>query len=185
MSRNYKFHNPEASYFVSFATVNWIDLFTRQCYFRILAEAINYCRKEKDLELYAYCFMPSHVHFVFRSANADPSGFMRDYKKFTSKKLIKTIQSNPIESRKRWLLKMFMQAAQKKSNVQKYQVWQHHNHPIELWSTKVIKQKIEYIHKNPVKCGFVVNPTNWKYSSARNFQDDHTVLEIDEIGFLG
>jgi putative transposase len=53
-----------------------------------------------------------------------------------------------------------------------------------LWSEKVIKQKIDYIHNNPVACGFVTNVVDWKYSSARNYQEDHTTLEIDEVGFI-
>ncbi len=80
---------------------------------------------------------------------------------------------------------MFAKAGEKQGNVSKYQFWQHHNKPIELWPTKVIKQKLDYIHNNPVVAGFVVNPEEWKYSSARNFQGDETVLEIDVIGFLG
>jgi len=137
------------------------------------------------MEVYAYCFMPSHVHFVFRSSKEDPSGVLRDFKKFTSKKVIKAIEENSQESRREWLLWMFERAAKKKSNVAKRQLWQHHNKPIELWSTKVIKQKIDYIHNNPVELGFVNDPIEWKYSSARNLQDDHTILEIDDIGFLG
>ena len=74
MSRKYKFNNPTATYFVSFATVYWLDVFTRQVYFSILEEAISYCRKEKGMEVFAYCFMPSHVHLVFRSDKEDPSG---------------------------------------------------------------------------------------------------------------
>lgn len=81
---------------------------------------------------------------------------------------------------------MFEQAAKKKGNVSKYQFWQHHNQPIELWSSKVIKQKLEYIHKNPVVSGFVINPCDWKYSSARNIAgDSDTAFAIDDIGFLG
>ncbi|EWH09366.1 hypothetical protein KLA_17299, partial [Cellulophaga geojensis KL-A] len=49
MSRKYKFNNPTAAYFVSFATVYWIDVFTRQTYFNVLEESINYCRKEKGM----------------------------------------------------------------------------------------------------------------------------------------
>ena len=84
MSRNYKFHNKAGLYFVSFATVNWIDVFTRQVYFDVLADSISYCRAEKGMELYAYCFMPNHVHMVFRSANDDPSGLLRDFKRHTA-----------------------------------------------------------------------------------------------------
>ena len=79
---------------------------------------------------------------------------------------------------------MFAKAGKKKGNITKYQFWQHHNKPIELWSTNVIKQKLDYIHNNPVVSGFVVNPEDWKYSSARNFQEDATVLDIDNIGFM-
>ena len=184
MSRKYKFHNTAGLYFVSFATVNWIDVFTRQLYFDVLAESVNYCRKEKGMELYAYCFMPSHVHFIFRSANKEPSELLRDFKKYTSKKITEAIENNPQESRKEWLLWHFERAGKKNATTSKYQFWQQHNKPIELWSEKVIKQKIDYIHNNPIVNGFVTNAVDWKYSSARNFQDDNTILKIDSVGFL-
>ncbi|WP_407556493.1 REP-associated tyrosine transposase [Winogradskyella sp. 4-2091] len=185
MSRNYKFHNKAGLYFVSFATINWIDVFTRQIYFAILTDSISYCRAEKGMELYVYCIMPSHVHFVFRSSNDDPSGLLRDFKRYTAKKVIEAIVNNPIESRKEWLLWMFKRAGKKNTTTSKYQFWQHHNKPIELCSHHVIKQKIDYTHNNPVETGFVTIPTEWKYSSARNYNDDNTVLEIDSTGFLG
>ena len=185
MSRNYKFHNKSGLYFVSFATINWIDVFTRQAYFNVLAESVNYCRAEKGMELYAYCFMPSHCHFIFRSANEQPSELLRDFKRHTAKKVIEAIETNPQESRKEWLLWMFERAGNKNATTSKYQFWQHHNKPIELWTEKVIKQKIDYIHNNPVESGLVSNAIDWKYSSARNFQDDHTILEIDKTGFIG
>ncbi len=69
MSRKYKFHNKQGLYFVSFATVNWIEVFTMQIYFNVLVTSVNYCRAEKGMELYCYCFMPSHAHFIFRAAH--------------------------------------------------------------------------------------------------------------------
>ncbi len=184
VSRKYKFHNKSGLYFVSFATVYWIDIFIREKYLSILANSIDYCRAKKAMELYAYCFMPSHIHMVFRSSNNDPSGLLRDFKKHTAKKVIQAIQDNPQESRKEWLLWMLEKAGKEKGNVNKYQFWQHHNKPIELWTDKIIQQKINYIHNNPVETGFVTDCVDWKYSSARNYQDDHTVLEIDSDGVL-
>ena len=140
MSRKYKFNNPTAAYFVSFATVYWIDVFTRQTHFNVLEESINYCRKEKGMEVFAYCFMPSHIHLIFRSNEEDPSGLLRDFKGYTARKLIKTIQDNPQESRKEWLLWMLERAGKNKSNVSKMQFWQQHNKPTELWSIKIIQQ---------------------------------------------
>ncbi len=184
MSRKYKFHNKNGLYFVSFATIHWIDVFTRQVYFNVLADSVNYCRKEKGMELYCYCFMLSHVHFIFRSTKGEPSELLRDLKRHTSRRVIETIKDNPQESRKEWLLWMFERAGKKNATTNKYQFWQHHNKPIELWSESVIKQKINYIHNNPVESGFVTNAVDWKYSSARNFQEDDSILEIDSTGFL-
>ncbi len=183
MSRNYKFHNPSGIYFVSFATVHWVDVFTRQVYFDILEDSIVYCRKRKGMELFAYCFMPNHVHFIFRSKQQDPSGLLRDFKKHTSKEMIRAVMDYPKESRKEWMLELFERADEKKTNTKTYQFWQHHNKPIELWSPAVLQQKLEYIHNNPVHAGFVTQPEDWKYSSARSFKGDTTVLEVDEIGF--
>ncbi|WP_203258170.1 transposase [Hyunsoonleella ulvae] len=86
MSRKYKFYNRQGLYFVSFTTVNWIDVFTRLVYFDVLADSVGYCRAEKGMELYSYCFMPSHVHFIFRSSNQEPMELLRDFKKCTAKK---------------------------------------------------------------------------------------------------
>ena len=182
MSRKYKFQNPSTAYFVSFATVYWIDVFTRLVYFSILQEAIDHCRTKKEMEVFAYCFMPSHVHLVFRSANDNPSGLLRDFKGFIARRIIKEIEENLQESRKEWLLRMMERAGKKNSNVSKRQFWQQHNKPIELWNNKVIKQKIDYLHNNPIEQGFVTDPVDWKYSSARNYTDDDTILKIDNEG---
>jgi len=80
MSRNYKFKNPEGLYFVSFATVFWVDVFVRLHYFDCLVRNLNYCVDNKGMEIYAWCIMPSHVHLVFRSTIQKPEDLMRDFK---------------------------------------------------------------------------------------------------------
>jgi len=65
MSRNYKFKNPEGVYFVSFAVVEWIDIFTRNEYKDILLDSLRYCEKEKGMEIYAWCVMTNHIHLIF------------------------------------------------------------------------------------------------------------------------
>ena len=84
------------------------------------------------------------------------------------------------KAEKDWLLWMFEKAGKKNSNVEKSQFWEQNNQPIEIWSLKVFEQKLNYIHNNPVETGFVTDPIDWKYSSARNYgNNDQTVLEID------
>lgn len=100
MSRKYKMYNKQGLYFVSFAVVYWIDAFVRNEYFEIIIESLYYCIKEKGLQLYCYCIMPSHIHLIFSDKNENPSKLLKEFKTYTSKKLRKTIEENIQESRK-------------------------------------------------------------------------------------
>jgi len=170
MSRNYKFHNSEGTYFVTFAVVEWIDVFTRKEYRHIILDSLQYCQKEKGMEIFSWCIMTNHIHLIYRSVKGEkPEQILGDFKRFTSKAIIKAIQDNPKESRKEWMLEIFRNCAEKTSNVEKYQFWRHDNKPIELWSNKVIDEKINYIHNNPVKEGYVSKPEDYLYSSAKDY----------------
>jgi putative transposase len=148
--------------------------------FQAITESLDFCRKNKGMEIYGYCIMPSHIHLIFRSSLNKPSELIRDFKGFTSRKLLKLILENPQESRKEWMMWMFERAGKLNSNVENRQFWQQHNHPIEIWSLSVFEQKLNYMHNNPVESGFVTDPIDWKYSSAKNYgNNDNTVLEID------
>ncbi|WP_405326270.1 REP-associated tyrosine transposase [Leeuwenhoekiella sp. LLG6367-2.1] len=178
MSRNYKFHNPEGLYFVSFAVIEWLDVFTETIYNNILLDSLSYCQTHKGMEIIAWCIMTNHIHLIFRSIKGEkPEQLLGDFKRFTSKAVVKTIQINPTESRKEFLLEHFKNAAEKSSNVKYYQFWRHDNKPIELWSNKVIWQKIEYIHNNPVKAGMVSRPEDYKYSSAIDYAGEEGLLK--------
>lgn len=178
MSRNYKFHNPEGVYFVSFAVVEWIDVFTRNEYKNILLESLAFCQKDKGMEIYAWCIMTNHMHLVFRSAGVTkPEDLLGDFKRFTSRNIVQAIIDNPDESRKTWLLEQFKKAALQSSNVKHHQFWRHDNNPIEIWSNKVLVEKIRYIHNNPVEAGLVYKPEDYIYSSAKDYSGEKGLLE--------
>jgi len=184
MSRNYKYHNPAGTYFVSFATINWIDLFIRECYVEVFIEELKYTIENKGMILHAYCIMPSHVHLVFEAKNGNPGKMLGELKSATSKTLRKLIQANPSESRKPWILKMMYEFGQKNGNVKYFQLWQQNNHPIEIRSNEMIDQKINYVHNNPVESGFVEQPEDWKHSSAKTILACWVSLEIGTLRFL-
>ena len=178
MSRNYKFYNPEGVYFVSFAVVEWIDVFTRNEYKDIVIDNLQFNQKEKGMEIYAWCLMTNHVHLVFKSIKGiKPAILLGNFKRYTSKAIISTIKENSRESRREWLLEQFEKAGLKSSNVSKYQFWRHDNKPIELWSNKVIDEKINYIHNNPVEEGIVYKPEEYIYSSARDYSGEIGLIE--------
>jgi len=184
MSTRYKFHAADGIYFISFATVGWTDVFTRMAYKDIFVESLRHCQQHKGLELYSWCLMTNHVHLVAKANGASRmSDILRDLKKFTSKQIVKAIEENPHESRREWLLAMFSNAGSFNANNTNYQFWRQDNHPIELYSPHVMKQKIDYVHENPVKEGFVEHPHEYLCSSARNYAEIPGLLEVTIADF--
>jgi REP element-mobilizing transposase RayT len=127
----------------------------------------------------AWCIMTNHVHMIIASdGSIDLEDIIRDLKSFTSRHIRKFIESSPYESRKNWMLELMKQAGTLKSNNKDFQFWQQHNHPIELSNQAITEQKINYIHTNPVKAGFVESPEHWLPSSARDYAGLKGELEI-------
>jgi REP element-mobilizing transposase RayT len=178
MSRKYKFHNLEGLYFVSFAVIEWIDALIRREYKDIIIESLEFCQKNKGMEIIAWCIMSNHIHLIFRSIkDIEPQNILGDFKRFTSKEIVKAIKENPKESRKEWLLEQFQKAANNSSNINDFQFWRHDNKPIELWSNKVIAEKVRYIHNNPVDEGLVQYPEEYLYSSARDYRGEKGLIK--------
>lgn len=179
MSRKYKFLNQQQAYFVSFATVHWMDVFTRNVYCDIVVDSLKYCQQEKGLILYAWCIMPSHVHLIMGTKRNKMQDILRDLKSHTSRAIKEQIKTYPKESRREWMLWMFRRAGRKNGNNREWQFWQQHNNPIELTSNKMIDQKLEYLHYNPVVACYVESPKHWLYSSARNYYGKQGLIEIE------
>ena len=156
-------------YYVTITVVGWIDVFTRKEYVYEIVKNLIYCQQNKGLEIYAYVIMSNHLHLIAKTNDGTLGELLRDFKSYTAKQIIKLVEDNQQESRQEWLMYMFNYFG--KGKHQDFQFWQHTNHPIELYNAEVIKQKINYIHNNPVKCGFVACPEHYLYSSANEFSE--------------
>ena len=172
MSRKYKIRDQTKIYFVTFTVIDWIDIFIRDEYRIIVVDSIKYCQANKGLEVYAYCFMTSHIHLIIGTNGPNKiEDIVRDLKSYTSRHIRKAMENNAyvLESRKEWILKKMYYAGKYNSNNKDFQFWQQHSHPIELSDNAMIDQKLEYIHLNPVAAGFVDVPEAWIHSSARDY----------------
>lgn len=177
----YKIRNKEGIHFVTFAVVEWVDVFTRKEYRDIVVESLKHCQKERGLQIYSWCIMSNHVHLVVSAKQNDTSEILRDFKKFTSKEIIKTLANNIGESRKEWMMEIFRKEGAANSRNSIYQFWRQDNQPKELFSSGFTKQKLEYIHNNPVEAGIVEKAEEYIYSSARDYYEGKSVglLEIE------
>ncbi|MCE9539034.1 MAG: transposase [Bacteroidetes bacterium] len=158
--------------------VDWIDLFTRKNHKMAIVESLKYCQKYKGLEIFAWCMMPSHLHLIIRAENDNKlSDILRDFKKFTSKEIIRLIQEEP-ESRREWMLDRFEFAGRYNPKIKHFKFWQDGNHPVELFSPEFTKQKLDYIHNNPVEEMLVEEPQEYLFSSARNYADMDGLIDV-------
>lgn len=167
--KGYKIRDQEGIYFISFAVVGWVDVFTRKRYCEIVIESLKYCQSKKGLIIYAWCLMSNHIHLIVQSGNGDLSNILRDFKKFTSAEIIKAISTNSAESRKDWMMKIFEAAGTTNCRNKKFQFWRQDNQPKVLFGEKFINQKLKYIHNNPVAAGIVDKAEEYIYSSSRDY----------------
>ena len=167
----YKIRNQAAIHFLTFAVVEWVDVFTRKDYKDIILDSIRHCQVNRGLLLHCWCLMSNHLHLIASAESHDLSDVLGDFKEFTSHKLIKAIAGNPKESRKDWMLSIFQEQGQQNLRNTNNQFWRQDNHPIELYSGAFIAQKMNYIHNNPVEVGIVYNSWEYVYSSARDYHE--------------
>jgi len=163
MSRN---ASHDELYFVTLTVVDWIDVFTRRYYCDFIVENLAYCQKHLHLNVYAYVIMTNHLHLVADVSEGSLGNVLGRFKSRTSKKLFDMIANNTQESRRDWMIKAFERAGKYNPLNEGHQFWQNGNYPVSLFSPGVIDQKINYIHENPVKAGFVGSAHECWYSSA-------------------
>jgi Transposase and inactivated derivatives len=181
----YNIDDQYGTYFMTFTFVGWIDVLTRVELKNMVIEALLYCQTNKGLILNSYVLMPSHIHLICR-ANDESDGlsrFVQDFKKHTAREIVHWVKSDNRESRADWLKQVFMYHAKPKSNKSTYQVWQRSNQPKLCQHPKFIMQKLNYIHNNPVKDGWVDRPEDYIYSSARDYVGIKGMLDVEIIDF--
>ena len=170
---------PQHIYFVTSATVAWIPIFTHKDHFDILINALAFCGKEKGMKLYAYVAMENHFRLIVSSPHLSKT--MQSLKGFTAGKLIQSISAKRMD----WLLNQlaYLKAGHKKES--KHQVWQEGFHPQETLGAGMLRQKIEYIHYNPVRRGYVAQPEHWQFSSAGQLlKGKKGLVELDPLPLI-
>ncbi len=178
--------------FITTTVIDWVDVFTRSQYKDIVVESLKYCQDNKGLMIYSWVLMSNHLHIVvgidqqlhnndYATYSQLLSGVIRDFKKFTSKKLVKAITDNPQESRKEWMLDRFWFRGANDNKIKNYRFWQEGYYNEDIYSMEFLMQKIEYVHMNPMKQGIVVHVEDYLYSSALNYAGMKGLLDIEVV----
>jgi len=123
--------------------------------------------------------MSNHILAILSTPENELSGVVRDFKSFTSKAIVKAIHDEN-ESRREWMLQRLVANATRAARNESYKVWTHDNHPLQM-QPHFIMQRVNYIHQNPVLAGWVDEPRDYLYSSARDYQDEPGLLKVERV----
>lgn len=168
----YKIYEKGYPYFMTSSVVNREPIFLRDSFSKIVLDSFVFLQENRQITLYAYVIMKDHMHFIASGDHLAEN--MRLFKSFTARKIIDSLK----DQKEKELLKRFSINAGENVEKSEFQLWQKGFHPKQIVGDKMMVQKIEYIHKNPVKAGYVTDVQDWRNSSVHNYLDQEAPIAI-------
>jgi REP element-mobilizing transposase RayT len=168
----YQFRYPDQPHFMTLTVLQWLPIFTRPATVEIVFSSLRHLKND-GFNLYAYVILENHLHLIAQSGQIDKD--IARFKSFTARQLIEYLRTHRVDT----LLKQLALYKTPHKRDRQYQFWQEGVHPELISSDTVMRQKIEYIHNNPVQRGYVDSPEHWRYSSARDYAGGEGQLKIE------
>lgn len=172
--------DPAHLYFITTTAASHRPIFQRDVVKHILVDSMNYMRVSGWINLYAFVIMPNHIHLITRFlSDHQISDVMREFKKHTSKQIIRQFQAEDNQS----ALTMLRKAANDIPG-QEFKVWEHGYDARDIFSPDFLQQKLDYIHFNPCRPQWklVEQPEDYPWSSARYYYAGKTaIINIDDV----
>ena len=171
----YKIYEPTHPHFVTCTVLHWIPLFTNQESVEIIISSLKHLQQSDNMKIFAYVILENHLHMVISSDDIAKS--MKKFKSFTARALLLLLQKNGVNTILEQLA--FYKKAHKTQT--EYQVWQEGMQPKLISSEQMMLEKINYIHNNPLKRGYVDEASHWRYSSARDYEGVSGLVEVEKM----
>ncbi len=172
----YKIKDVTQPHFITCTVLHWIPVFTRPETVKIVLDSFRYLQNE-GLKLHAYVILENHLHFIAQSNQLDKD--IARLKSYTASQIVLYLKKNNVKTILDQLA--FYKKAHKSDRA--YQFWQEGGHPELIANADIMRQKIKYIHHNPVKRGYVDEAEHWRYSSARVYVGYQGLLDVDNSWF--
>lgn len=173
-----KKENENQPHFITITIIEWIDIFTKPEYFKVVIDSLKFCRQNKGLLLYEYVIMTNHIHLIAQAKEGFRlSQIISDFKKHTTREILRLLEKD----NRRYIMNLIKNSFSKKKGYEN-QVWQRENYPELIVSEKFLSNKISYIYYNPVRKEYVRKAEDWLFSSARNrILNDHSTMKLDDF----
>lgn len=173
MSRTrYRFDEGPRPHFLTCTVVAWLPVFTRREAVQIVLDSWTFLQGERRFVLLGYVVLENHLHFI--AAGDDLSHQVGRFKSYTARRLIDLLETRNAHT----LLEILNYYKLRHKVDQDIQFWQEGSHPEAISDDAMMWQKLEYMHNNPLKRGYVDDPLHWRYSSARNYAKQPGLVEV-------
>jgi REP element-mobilizing transposase RayT len=173
-------NDKQAGYFISFNTIDWVDIFIRPVYKQVIVHTLNHFIDSKGLRIYAWCLMSSQLHIIAQAQDDYLIETIDDaYRSFTSAKIVEALDAEP-QIRKQWMLERFEKAG---NNSKSLQIWQNPVSPVllDLKNIASTQDYFQFIHDRPVRDRCVDLAIDYLYSSARDYAGIKGLVNICRI----
>ncbi len=168
----YKFLDNQP-HFLTCTIVNWLPIFTNPNRVAIVLDSLDFLQSQQRLHLHGYVIMENHLHLIASGENLSKE--IGCFKSYTARSIIDRLMENHNYA----LLKQLKEHKQPYRTDQEHQLWQEGSHPQAILNAAMFNQKLDYIHNNPVRRGYVDDPTHWRYSSCRNYLGQQGLLAVE------
>ena len=168
----YRIHDDDCPHFMTCTIVGLLPVFTRPETVQILFDSWKFLTQEKGFQLYGYVVLENHLHMVASAPFL--SNVVKSFKMYTARHILDVLEANGAKV----LLRQMRALKRHHKTESDYQVWQEGSKPKQILSDEMTEQKLDYTHQNPVKRGYVDDPTHWRYSSARNYQGMAGLIDV-------
>jgi putative transposase len=150
-----------------------MPIFSKPQLVAIVLDSLRFLQDQRRMTVHSYVIMENHLHLI--ASAEDLAKQIGHFKSFTARAMVDWLQEH--NSKSYWL-ERFATAKLAHKTGQRYQIWQEGSHPQVITSEDMLRQKVNYIHNNPVKRGYVDDPAHWRYSSYRNYMGEAGLLPV-------
>lgn len=159
----YRFCESFYPHFITCTVVAWLPVFSHPRFANIILDSLAFLNRNRDIDIIAYVLMENHLHAIV--VGPDLGKRIGEFKSFTARQIIDGMKESGFKT----FLNELKFFKNRHKIDQTYQLWQEGSHPKVIEHENVMEQKIDYIHRNPVKRGYIDDPIHWRYSSARDY----------------
>jgi len=153
-------------YFYTASILEWIPLLQSEKFKSIILNSLKHLVENKKIKVYGFVIMPNHIHLIWENVALNGKEMPHaSFMKFTGHQFLESLRNDN---------NLLLEKFKVEVNSRDYQFWQRNALSILMYDRKILEQKLDYIHLNPLQkhWNLVSDPNDYLYSSCAFYEQD-------------